>query len=116
EQRDAVQPFVGAKPEHQLEHLGVGGETLALIHGADQARRRHQLEALVDADEEFRRNDRTLDSAELRALDLPRDRAELARRIDFGFYAPAGILLQRRRVAFGKEITRVVQRRTRYLH
>src|ERR1700692_2122938 len=89
EQRDAVQSLVGAEPKHQLEYLGIGGETLALLHGVDQARRRHQLEALVDADEEFGRDDRALDGAELGALDLPRDRTELACGIDFGLDAAA---------------------------
>ena len=80
--RDAVQALVGAEAEHQLEHRRIGGDALALRQRADQARRRHHLEALIDADEEFRRQDRALDRAELRAFDLPRDRAELARRID----------------------------------
>ena len=69
------------------------------------------FEALVDADEEFRRNDRALDGAELRALDLPRDRAELARRIDLGLDAAARILLDRRGEILGELMWRVVDGR-----
>ena len=88
-----MQPLVGAKPEHQLAHRGIGGDALAVLERIDQARRGHHLETLVDADEKFRRNFHDLDGAELGAFDLSRDRAELARRIDLGLDAPAGILL-----------------------
>ena len=83
---------------------------------ADQARRRHHLEALVDADEKFGRHDRALDRAELRALDLPRNRAQLARRIDLGLDAAAGILLQRRRIVFGEYVARIVEGRQADFH
>ena len=116
EQRDAVQPFIGAKTEHQLLDLRIGGDPLPVIHGIDQAGRRHHLEALVDADKEFRRNERALDGAELGAFDLSRNRAELARRINLGFDAAAGILLQRSGISLGEEIARIVERRQRHLH
>ena len=75
---DAVQPFLGAKAEHQLQHRRIGGDALSVLHRLDQPGGGHDLEALVDADEELRRYVRRLDRAELRAFDLPRDRAQLA--------------------------------------
>ena len=101
-QADAAQPLGGAESEHRLEHLRVGGDTLPLLDRTDEARGGQHFEALIDADEEFRRNDRGLDRTELRAFDLPRDRAELARRKDLGLDAAAGILLDR-----GGEIGRI---------
>ena len=59
EQPDAVQSLVGAEPEHQLQHRRIGGDALPVLDGIDEAGRGHHLEALVDADEELRRNDRT---------------------------------------------------------
>ena len=97
-----MQPLVGAKPEHQLEHRRIGGDALAVLDGIDEAGRGHHLEALVDADKKLRRNDGDLDRAELHALDLPRNRAQLARRIDLALDAAAGILLDRGGEILGK--------------
>ena len=67
-----MQSLIGAKPEHQLQHRGIHGETLRVRNSIDQPGRGHHLEAFIDADEELRRKDRALDRAELNALDLPR--------------------------------------------
>jgi len=71
---------------------------LCVHYRADESRRGQYLKALVDPDEELRRNDRALDGAELRTFDLPRDRAELACRIDLGFDAASGLLFDSGRV------------------
>ena len=57
-----------------------------------------------------------MDRAELRAFDLPRDRAELARRINLDLDAAAGILLDGGAVGFGIDIERRIERRRRDLH
>ena len=98
EHSDAVQPLARPEPEHQFEHLLIGGNALPLLDRAHQTRRGHDFEALVDADKEFGRNDRTLNRPELHALDLPRDRPQLARRVDFGPDAAARSLLDRGRI------------------
>jgi hypothetical protein len=69
---------------------------LALGHGADQAGCSQYFEALVDANKKLRRNDCTLNGTELGTFDLPRDGAELARRINLDLDAAAGVLLDRR--------------------
>ena len=112
----AMQTFIGAEAEHQLAHRRIGGEALALGHGLDESGGRQHLEALVDADQKFGRNDQALDGAELHALGLPLYRAQLARRIDLGLDAAAGILLDRGGVVFRVLMRRVVERRQRYLH
>ena len=88
-------PLLAPSPSISFKHRRIGGEALAVLERVDQARRRHHLEALVDADEEFRRNDRGLDGAELHAFDLARDRAQLACRIDLALDAAARIPLDR---------------------
>src|SRR5579862_7395550 len=87
-----------------------------MLYRIDQAWRGHYLEAIVYADEELGRNHRALNGAELCAFDLPRNRAELAGRIDFRLDAAAGILLQRSSVVLGEEEARVIERRQRELH
>ena len=82
---DAMQPLIGAKPEHQLQDRRIGGNALSMLQGIDQARRGHHPEALVDADKKLWRNVRHLDRTKLRAFDLPRDRTQLACRIDLRF-------------------------------
>jgi hypothetical protein len=57
-----------------------------------------------------------LNGAELGAFDLPRDRAQLARRIDFGLDAAAGLLVDQGGVILGELVQRLVQRRERNLH
>ncbi len=116
EHADTVQPFVGAEREHQFQNRGVGGKTLAVLEGVDHAGRRHHFEAFIDADEEFRRNDRSLDGAELHPLDLARDRAELARRVDLALDASAGIPLDRGREVLCQKVRTIIDGRRRHLH
>ena len=109
-------PLSAPSPSSSLRTSGSCGEALRLGQRVDQAGRRHHLEALVDAGIEFRRRDHALDGAELRAFDLPRDRAELARRIDFGLDAAAGLLVDQGGVILGELVQRLVERRERNLH
>ena len=87
-----------------------------MLHGIDQTRRGHDLEALVDADKELRRNDCGLNGAELHALDLTRNGAQLARRIDLAFDAAAQILLDDGGEIFGEQMLRFVDGGQRDLH
>src|SRR3984885_600464 len=103
---DAVQPLLGAEPEVEFLHRRIGGNAMALSRRGDEAGRRQHLETLVDTDEELRRNGGPLDGAEWPAFDLPRDRAELARRINLDLDAAAGILLDGGGVSSGIEIKR----------
>ena len=116
EQADAAQALVGAEPEHQLHQLRICGDLLALLHGVDEGGCGQHAKAIVEADHEFRRHHLALDGAELRALDLPRNRAQLARRVDFRLDAAAGILLQRGGVVPGKSVGRSVHGGSAYLH
>src|SRR5580704_7438857 len=88
----ADQSLVGAQSQHQTGHRGVLDGALILLAAGEQAGRAHRLVALVDADQKFGRAAPALDRGELHALDLPRNGAELARWIDLGFDAAAGIL------------------------
>ena len=101
--------LVGAETEHQLAHRRIGGEPLSVRHGVDEARRRQHLEALIDADQKFGRNDLALDCAELHAFGLPLDRAQLARRINFNLDAAAGILFDRGGIVFGELVQGIVE-------
>jgi len=82
----------------------------------ESTRSRHHLEPVVDADEELGRKNGALDRAELRAFDLPRDRAELARGINLRLDPAAGVFLDRGGVVLGELVGRIVQGRKRYLH
>ena len=84
EQADAMHSFVGAEAEHKLQDRRIRGQPLAVRHRVDEPGGGHNFEALVDADQEFGRNDLALDRTELHALGLTLDRAQLACRIDFG--------------------------------
>ena len=75
--------LVGAETEHQIADRRIGRKALTVLDRCDQSRGGQNFEALVDAGEEFRRNDLALDRAELDALGLLLDRTQLARRIDF---------------------------------
>ena len=66
--------------------------------------------------QEFRRPYPALDRSELHALDLPRNRAELARRINLCLDAAAGILLHRGGETFQPFVLRVVDRGGAQLH
>ena len=116
EQADAVQALVGAEPEHQFAHVRVGGQALRLGQRIDQSRRRHNLETLVDAGIEFRRRHHALDGAELSALDLPRDRAQLARRINLGLDAAVGFLVDVGGEILGELVQRLIEGGERYFH
>jgi hypothetical protein len=116
EECGTVQPSVGAKPEHELEHRRIGGDALAVLDGVDETWGGHHFETLVNADVELRRNDRHLDCAELHAFDLPRHRAQLARRIDLGFDAAARIALNRGGEVLGEHVRRIVDGGKRDLH
>jgi len=78
-------------PKHQLQNRRISGETLSVLHGINEPGRGHHFKAPVDADKKLRWNIRRLDGAELRTLDLSRNRAQLARRIDLGPDAPSRI-------------------------
>src|SRR5580704_9961988 len=88
----ADQALVGAQSKHQAGHRGSLDSAFRLLAAGEQAGRAHRLVAVVDADQELWRSPPTLDRGELHALDLPRNGAELARRIDRGFDPAAGIL------------------------
>jgi hypothetical protein len=111
-----MQSLVGSKTEHQFLHPQIGGNALSVRHGRDESRGRQNFETLIDAGQKCRRNDLTLDCAELHAFSLSRDRAQLARGIDFGLDAPARILLDRGSTVPGVLVQSVVERRKRYLH
>jgi hypothetical protein len=66
------------------------------------------LETRIETDHELRRNLHELNRTELRSFDLARVRVELARRIDFGLDAAAGILFQHGGVAFEPDVRNVV--------
>ena len=89
---------------------------LALRHRSDEAWRGHHFEALVEADQKFRRYDLALDRAELHAFGLTRDRAQLACRIDFGLDAAAGIFFQRGGEILDESVDLIVDGRERYFH
>jgi hypothetical protein len=57
-----------------------------------------------------------LNGAELRAFDLPRDRTQLARRVNLGFDTTARIPLDRCSVVSREEMARIVYRWQRYFH
>ena len=104
-------PLLAPSPSISFNTAGSAASALAVLERIDQPRRRHHLEALVDADEELRRNDRGLDGAELHAFDLPRNRAQLARRIDLALDAAARILLDRGGEILGELMRRIVDGR-----
>ena len=83
-----MQPLVGAQGEHHFENLRIGSKALAVRHRIDHSGSRHNLKALVDADEEFGRVDTHLNGAKLRTFDLARNRTKLACRINLGLDAP----------------------------
>jgi hypothetical protein len=87
-----------------------------MLERIDEAGSRHHLETLVDANKKLGRNGRNLDSAELRTFDLPRDRTQLACRIDFALDAPAGIALYRCGKVLGELMRGVIDGRQRDLH
>ena len=95
-------PLSAPRPSISLRTAGSAARRWPSAMRIDEAGRRHDLEALVDADQKFRRNDQALDRAELHAFDLPLRRAQLARRIDLDLDAAAGILLDRGRVILGE--------------
>src|SRR6516165_12229008 len=88
-----MQSLPGAEPQDQLAHRRVRGDARGVLHVVGETGSGHHLETFVDADTEFRRKDGNLNGVELRALDLPRDRAQLAVRIDLSLYAAACIPL-----------------------
>ena len=110
---DAMQTFVGAKPEVEFPHCLVAGDFLPLRDGGDEAWCRQHLKAFIDADKKLRRNDRALDGAELRAFDLARDRAKLARRVEFDFDPAAGVLLDVGTQCLAIQIERRIESRRR---
>jgi hypothetical protein len=81
-----------------------------------QSGRGHGLVAFVDTNQKLWRPHPALDRAELNAFDLARDRAELARRIDFCLDAAAGFLFDQRAEALKPFVLSVVHRRERQLH
>src|SRR5947207_2456890 len=83
---------------------------------AEQHRRGEHAKTWIDADEEIHRPDIALDIAELHALDLARDRAELACRIDLHLDAPARRLLEFFFVEFNELMLRLVDRRSAEPH
>jgi hypothetical protein len=111
-----VQSLVSPETKHQLEHSRIRRNALPLLHGADEARRGHHFEALVDADQELGREHCALDRAELSTFDLPRDRTQLACRINLRLDAPARITLERGSIILAELVRRVAQRRKRDLH
>jgi len=112
----ADQALVAAEPQHQAGHRRILDGALVLLAALEQAGRAERFVALVDADQEFGRPGPALDRAKLHALDLPRNGAELARRIDSGLDAAAGVLLHGRGKAFEPFVLGVVHRRGGELH
>ena len=109
-------PLLAPSPSISLSTAGSAATRWPVLHRVDQSRGGHHLEALVHADEELGRDERALDGAELRTLDLPGDRAQLARRIDLGLDAAAGLLVDRGRDVVGDLVARCLQGRKRDLH
>lgn len=70
---DTMEALIGTEAKHELQHRGIGCETLSMLHRIHQSRGCHYLEAFIDADKKLRWNIRRLDGAELGALDLPGD-------------------------------------------
>src|ERR1700722_8481987 len=112
----SMESFPGTEAQHQFPHRRIVGNTLTVLKRIDQARRGHHLEALVDANKEFGWNGRNLDSAELSAFDLPRNRTQLARGINLALDAAAGVALYRRCEVLGELMRSVIDGRQRDLH
>ena len=111
-----MQSLIGAQSEHQFQDRRIGSNALAVLDAVDETGRRHDFEALVDADKKLRWNRGRLNRAELCAFDLTWNRAQLARRIDLAFDAAARILLDRRGEVFGELVRRIVDGRQGHLH
>src|ERR1700682_4156822 len=116
ENASADQTLVGAQSQHQAGHRGILDGALILRAGGEQAGRAHRLVALVDADQKFGRPAPALDRGKLHALDLPRNGAELARRIDLGFDQAPRVLFYRCGKALEPLVLGVVQRGGGELH
>ena len=82
----------------------------------EQHRRAEHAEARIHADEEIDRADIALDAAELNALDLAWNRAELASRVDLHLDAAAGGFLDFFLVEFDELMLRLVHRRGAEFH
>ncbi len=102
-------PLSAPRPSMSLRADRIGGKALAVRHGRDEAGRRQNLEALIDAGQEFGRDNLALDGAELHAFGLLLDRSEPAGGIDFGLDAAAGILLDGRGIILGILMQHIVQ-------
>src|ERR1700729_3325861 len=111
-----MKPFVGSEPKNELQQRGVQGKAVCMLHRIDQTRRRQYLKTLVDADEEFRWNERALNDTELCAFDLPWNSTQLARWIDFCFDAATRIPLQCGGIVFCEEVAWIVYGWDRHLH
>ena len=116
EQRHAMDALVGAEREHHLLHFRIGRHPDGVRHAVDEARRGHHFVAGVDADQKFGRTDIALNGAELNALDLARDRPQLARRINLALDAAAGILLDHGDEILAPLMLRLVDRGGAELH
>ena len=111
-----MKTLISAQRQHELEHHRIAGDPLSVRHRVDESGRSHHLVALIDADKEFRRNDCHLDRPELRAFDLSRDRAELARRVNLALDAAARILFHGGREIPAIGVGYVIDCRGRDLH
>src|SRR6185437_4392357 len=116
EKRDTAQALVGPETEHQIANRGVGRQALTAFDRCDESGSGQKLEALIDAGEEFRRHDLTLDSPELHAFSLLLGRTQLARWIDFRSDTATRILCDRGGVRLGKLMLHFADSRDRNLH
>ncbi len=89
------QAFACPQPEKHVADRRIAEHPHILLTAREQAGRAERLVTRIDADKKLRRSDPALDRSELRALDLPRDRAELTPRVELGLDPAAGIPLHR---------------------
>ena len=115
-QSGSVEALVRTEGKHDLQNVRIGREPLSLRHRRNEAGRSHHFKSLVETHQKFRWNDLALDSAELHALGLPRDRAKLACRINLGLDATTRILIERSGKVLNEGVDLIVDGRNRNFH
>ncbi len=111
-----MNPLVGAKPEHQLLQLGVFHNANFMRKVGNEARGRQHFIAFVDPSQKLGRSDIPLNRAELHAFDLPRNRSQLACRINLAFDSAAGVLFDHSDKPLAPLVLRFIDRGSAKLH
>jgi hypothetical protein len=116
EQSRAVNPLVGAEPEHQLLQLGVFHNANFMRKVGNEARGGQHFVAFVDPSQKLGRSDIALNGTKLHAFDLPRNRSQLACRINLAFDSAAGVLFDHGDKPLAPLVLRFVDRGSAKLH